>query len=89
LTPGAGGARLEVVSRAGCHLCERTAAALVPVAEQHGADLVLLDVDADPELAGYSDSVPVVRIDGVEIDRLMVDVTRVGRILSGESPRPR
>ncbi|SJM54343.1 hypothetical protein CZ771_07030 [Actinomycetales bacterium JB111] len=78
-----------MVSRAGCHLCERTAAALGPIAEQHGADLVLLDVDADPELADYSDAVPVVRIDGVEVDRLMVDVSRVERVLSGESPRPR
>ena len=93
LAPGDGGARLEIVSRAGCHLCERTAVALGPVAERHGASLVLLDVDADPELAGYSDAVPVVRIDGVEVDRLMVDVGRVERVLgeglSEGSPRPR
>ncbi|MGC5627471.1 glutaredoxin family protein [Georgenia sp. Z1344] len=75
-------ARLEVVSRAGCHLCERTAAQLEPVAERYGASLVLVDVDADPALAELSDHVPVVRLDGVEVDRLMVDVAAVERALA-------
>ncbi|MGC5615239.1 glutaredoxin family protein [Georgenia sp. Z1491] len=70
------------MSRAGCHLCEQTAARLGPIAERHGAALVLLDVDADPELADLSDHVPVVRVDGVEVDRLMVDVGRVERALA-------
>ncbi|MGO1509196.1 MAG: glutaredoxin family protein [Actinomycetaceae bacterium] len=71
-----------MVSRAGCHLCERTAEQLAPVAERYGAALVLLDVDADPALAHLSEHVPVVRLDGVEVDRLMVDVAAVERALA-------
>ena len=81
-TDAAAPARLEVVSRAGCHLCEQTATRLAPVAERHGAHLVLLDIDADESLAAYSEHVPVVLLDGVEVDRLLVDVARVEQALA-------
>jgi glutaredoxin len=57
--------RVEIYSRAGCHLCEdaeravEKARALVPF------DLQIIDVDSDPALQSrYGHEVPVILIDG-------------------------
>jgi glutaredoxin len=59
----------EVVlyTRAGCHLCEHAEAVLRAARERSRFALRLVDIDADPELAGrYGVRVPVVAVDGVE-----------------------
>jgi hypothetical protein len=59
----------EVVlyTRGGCHLCEDAEAVLRAAGEQTRFVLRLVDIDADPELAGrYGVRVPVVAVDGVE-----------------------
>lgn len=70
--------RLQLLTRAGCHLCEIAAETLDRVAAEAGLDPVAVDVDADPELrAEYGDRVPVVLLDGREHSYFTVDVPRL------------
>jgi glutaredoxin len=74
--------RLQLLTRAGCHLCEQAADALAEVAGAAGLDPVAVDVDADPALqAEYGDRVPVVLLDGREHSYFRVDVPRLRRDL--------
>jgi len=74
--------RLQLLVRAGCHLCDVAAAALGPVAAEAGLEPAAVDVDADPELqAEYGDRVPVVLLDGREHSYFEVDVPRLRRDL--------
>jgi thiol-disulfide isomerase/thioredoxin len=75
-------ARLQLVVRDGCHLCEEAAGALAPVAAEAGLAVVAVDVDADPELrAEYGDRVPVLLLDGREHSYFTVDLPRLRRDL--------
>jgi glutaredoxin len=59
--------RVTLYTRAGCHLCETAAAVLAAERDRFPFALEVVDVDADPELAGrYGVRVPVVAVDGVE-----------------------
>jgi hypothetical protein len=75
--------RLQLVTRAGCHLCERAATTLGQLAGEAAlAPPVPVDVDADPELqAEFGDRVPVVLLDGREHSYFTVDVPRLRRDL--------
>jgi glutaredoxin len=75
-------ARLQLLTRAGCHLCAAAATTLGEVAAEAGLVPVDVDVDADPELqAEYGDRVPVVLLDGQEHSYFTVDVPRLRRDL--------
>ena len=70
--------RLQLLTRAGCHLCEIAEETLDRVAAEAGLTPVTVDVDADPELrAEFGDRVPVVLLDGVEHSYFTVDVPRL------------
>ena len=74
--------RLQLLTRAGCHLCETAAETLEPIAAAAGLTPVAVDVDADPELrAEYGDRVPVVLLDGREHSYFTVDEARLRRDL--------
>jgi glutaredoxin len=74
--------RLQLLRRAGCHLCDEAATALAQLAAEAGLEPVTVDVDADPELqAEYGDRVPVVLLDGREHSYFTVDVVRLRRDL--------
>lgn len=76
------GARLQLLTRAGCHLCEIAAETLERIGVEAGLVPVAVDVDADPELqAEYGDRVPVVLLDGQEHSYFTVDVVRLRRDL--------
>ena len=65
---------VELMVRETCGSCERVAAQIAPVVERCGAELVLVDVDVDPDNAAeYGDRVPVVVIDGEEFACWEVD----------------
>jgi thioredoxin reductase (NADPH) len=51
--------KLTLVSRAYCHLCHEMATALAPLLAEYGAQLEILDADANPALARYDEQVPV------------------------------
>jgi glutaredoxin len=75
-------ARLTLITRVDCHLCEVAKEALDRVARQAGVDWNEVDVDSDPALLDeYWDRVPVILLDGkehgywrVEEDRLLRDL---------------
>lgn len=63
---------VTVYTRAGCHLCEDAIAIVRQVAAER-ADVVLVDIDADPRLHDrYTVRVPVVAVDGVEVAEYQV-----------------
>ena len=76
-------ARLALITRPGCHLCEDAKAAIERVVAVTGDSWVELDVTDDVELEReYGDRLPVVLLDGrehgywrVEEDRLLRDLT--------------
>jgi len=75
-------ARLQLLTRAGCHLCEIAAETLTRLAGEAGLVPEMVDVDADDELrAEYGDRVPVVLLDGREHSYFTVDVPRLRRDL--------
>jgi glutaredoxin len=78
MADGMSGVRLELLSRAQCHLCDAARTSIARVAAELGVDWTERDIDADPELAReFTDYVPVIVVDGrvhgywrVEEDRL-------------------
>ena len=75
-------ARLRLLTRADCHLCEIAAETLARIGAEAGLVPQAVDVDADPELrAEYGDRVPVVLLDGREHSYFTVDVVRLRRDL--------
>jgi glutaredoxin len=75
-------ARLTLLTRAGCHLCETAAETLARIGAEAGLVPATVDVDADPELqAEYGDRVPVVLLDGREHSYFTVDVVRLRKDL--------
>lgn len=74
--------RLQLLTRAGCHLCQTAAETLDRIGAEAGLVPVAVDVDADPALqAEYGDRVPVVLLDGREHCYFTVDVVRLRRDL--------
>jgi hypothetical protein len=77
---------LTLLSRAYCHLCDEMRDAVHPVAQQYGAAVIEVDVDAYPDLeAALGDAVPVLMLgapaDGVELCRYRFDHGAVERAL--------
>jgi len=75
-------ARLTLITRPGCHLCDVAHEALARVAATAGVDWTVVSVENDLELEReYGDRVPVILLDGrehgywrVEEDRLLRDL---------------
>lgn len=75
-------ARLQLMTRSGCHLCEIAAETLTRLAGEAGLVPEMVDVDSDDDLrAEYGDRVPVVLLDGREHSYFTVDVPRLRRDL--------
>lgn len=71
-------ARLTVYSRAWCHLCDDLLAALTPICEELGADIVVVDVDAHPEHEeAHDERVPVVVGGETELCHYFLDAPAV------------
>lgn len=70
-------ARVVMVGREGCHLCDVAREVIQEVVAQTGDSFAEVDVDADPELARYSDEVPVTFVDGRQHDYWRVDEGRL------------
>jgi glutaredoxin len=82
--------RLQLLTRAGCHLCETAEETLVRIAAEAGLEPVAVDVDADPALrAEYGDRVPVVLLDGKEHGYWRVEEDRLLRDMGGPAGAPR
>lgn len=77
-------ARVVVLIRAGCHLCDEALAVVRAVCAETGNTWTTRDVDADPELQRrYTDEVPVTLVDGAQHDYWRVDPVRLRAALVG------
>jgi hypothetical protein len=80
---GATAPRYQLVTRAGCHLCDEMAALLERALPERGLGYQALDVDADPSLRErFGDVVPVLLRDGVPVAKVRLDAGRLERILA-------
>lgn len=71
------------MSRVYCHLCHDMEAALAPLAAEFGAEVDVIDVDADPQLeALYNELVPVLLHEGRELCHYFLDEAKVRDCLS-------
>lgn len=83
-------ARITLVDRAGCHLCDQAAAVLDRVSARAGAPWVRLDVDSSPHLLQqYDELVPVVLVDDRQVAHYVVTEEQVLKALRRRPPRAR
>ena len=76
-------ARIEVLTRVGCHLCDQAVEVIRAVCAETGDTFSERDVDSDPELLRrYSDQVPVTFVDGAQHDFWRVDPERLRAALA-------
>ena len=79
-------ARLTLITRVDCHLCEEAKVAMERVARQAGVGWTEVDVDSDPALLDeYWDRVPVILLDGKEHGYWRVEEYRLLRDLARDS----
>ena len=83
----AGPARVRLLTRPGCHLCDEARTVVAQVCAELGESYEEIDLDAagadDPELhRRYTDEVPVTFVDGVQHDFWRVDPARLRRALA-------
>jgi len=76
-------ARLTVVHREGCELCDEMLAELRALAARRALpEIEVADVDADPELRRrYGLDVPVLLLDGTLVCRHRLDEAELARLL--------
>jgi hypothetical protein len=75
-------ARVTLVTRPGCHLCEVAREVVARVCADLGETWEELDLDADPALAArYAEEIPVTLVDGHQHDFWRVDEARLRRAL--------
>lgn len=83
VTPAAGQPLVELLTRAGCHLCEDARTVLAEVAGGLGLAWREVDIEADAALtARYGEEIPVVLVDGVQRDFWQIDPVRLRTILA-------
>ncbi len=78
------GIELTLMSRGYCHLCHDMEKALLPLLEEFGASVTVLDVDADPDLeAKYDELVPVLLHGDTELCHYFLDEAKTREYLAG------
>lgn len=77
-------ARITLLSKPGCHLCDEARPVLERVAGDYGLHLEERDITADPaDYARWADWIPVTLIDGVEHAVFAVEEARLRAALGG------
>lgn len=76
-------ARVVLLGRAGCHLCDDARLVVQEVCARLGATWEERDVDADPALSRYGELVPVVLVDDVQVGFWRIEPQRLERALEG------
>ena len=75
---------LTLLSRSYCHLCHEMEKAVAPLADEFGATVTVLDVDADPALeARYDELVPVLLHGDTELCHYHLDEAKTREYLAG------
>jgi hypothetical protein len=76
-------ARVVLFSRPGCHLCDDARAVVAKVAGELGERYDECDITQDPAaLAAYQESIPVVVVDGVQVDFWRISESRLRAALA-------
>ena len=80
--PAAGAARVRLLTRTGCHLCDEARTVVTQVCAELGETYEEVDLDVvgadDPTLLRrYTDEVPVTFVDGAQHDYWRVDPARL------------
>lgn len=76
-------ARVVLVMREGCHLCEVAQSVVEAVVAETGDTFATVDIDQHPDLAArHSDEVPVTFVDGRQHDFWRVDPVRLRKALA-------
>jgi Glutaredoxin-like domain (DUF836) len=71
-------ARVILLTRPGCHLCDDAREVVAKVTAELGERYAERDITGDPaDLAAYSEAIPVVLVDGVQIDFWRVSEPRL------------
>jgi glutaredoxin len=71
-------ARVMLYTRPGCHLCDAARAVVERVTAELGERYAERDITLDPQdLNTYADSIPVVVVDGVQVDFWRVSEDRL------------
>ena len=77
-------ARITLIGKPGCHLCDAARAVIAQVAGEVGADWEERSILDDPALAAtYWEQIPVVLVDGEQHDFWRVDPDRLRAALTG------
>ncbi|WP_380169129.1 glutaredoxin family protein [Jannaschia sp. R86511] len=81
-TPRTPPTQVRLIGKPGCHLCDEARSVVAEECRRAGAELVEVSILDDPDLhARYWDTIPVVQVDGVTVDHLRVDGTRLRALL--------
>jgi hypothetical protein len=76
-------ARITLLGRPGCHLCDDARAVIERVAADVGTDWEERDITTSPDdMAEYGDKIPVTFVDGVQIDFWRISETRLRKALT-------
>jgi glutaredoxin len=76
-------ARITLIGKPGCHLCDEARAVVARVAGDLGVGWTELDIDSDQELAEqYWEQIPVTLVDGRRHDYWHVDEARLRAALA-------
>lgn len=71
-------ARVRLLSKPGCHLCDDARVVVEAVCADTGETYDEVDITQDPELyATYAEEIPVTFVDGVQHDYWRVDPARL------------
>jgi glutaredoxin len=76
-------ARITLLGRPGCHLCDDARAVISRVAAELGVSWEERDITAQSDdLAEYWDKIPVTFVDGVQVDFWRIDEARLRQALA-------
>ncbi|HEX5560667.1 MAG TPA: glutaredoxin family protein [Nocardioidaceae bacterium] len=83
-------ARVTLIGRPGCHLCEDAREVVERVTNDLGVGFTELSIDDDAELrAKYAEEIPVVLVDGEQHTFWRVDEARLRKALSAKPGKRR
>ena len=74
-------ARVVMIGKPGCHLCEMAREVIERVVAETGDDFAEVDLGSDPGLARFAEEIPVTFVDGVQHDYWRVDEARLSAAL--------
>lgn len=75
-------ARVEIIGRPNCHLCEDAERVVAQVCAERGVDYRVRSIEDEPSLADrYAEYIPVILVDGVQLDFFRVDPIRLAHAL--------